>query len=170
MHREFGIINSYTLEISFCGATQGVYKDAHFSQKVLKVSKSNQANNHTRCIDLFVRIQEMGRGFCKALVKFSDPPTYRDALREVEDRINGNQNPISRSNYSMQLDPHEKGLQGGAQTAGGAGTTQMILVAGGLSQKVRAPLDSTTKNHSSNAGGWSNGVASRLESRHSQVK
>ena len=70
----------------------------------------------------------------------------------------------------MQLDPHEKGLQGGAQTAGGAGTTQMILVAGGLSQKVRAPLDSTTKNHSSNAGGWSNGVASRLESRHSQVK
>ena len=38
MHREFGIINSYTLEISFCGATQGVYKDTHFSQKVLKVS------------------------------------------------------------------------------------------------------------------------------------
>ena len=70
----------------------------------------------------------------------------------------------------MQLD-HEKGLQGGAQSAGGgAGTTQMILVAGGLSQKVRAPLESTTKNHNSTAGGWSNGVASRLESRHSQVK
>ena len=111
----------------------------------------------------------MGRGFCKALVKFSDPPTYRDALREVEDRINGNQNPISKSNYSMQLDPHEKGLQGGAQSAGGAGTTQMILVAGGLSQKARAAADS--KNHSSNTGGWSNGVvASGLESRHSQVK
>lgn len=38
MHREFGIINSYTLEISFCGPTQGVNKDTHFSQKLLKVS------------------------------------------------------------------------------------------------------------------------------------
>lgn len=32
----------------------------------------------------------MGKNFCKALVKFSDPPTYRDALREVEDRLSGN--------------------------------------------------------------------------------
>ena len=37
MHREFGIINSYTLEISFCGATQGVHKDTHFSMRLLKV-------------------------------------------------------------------------------------------------------------------------------------
>jgi len=74
----------------------------------------------------------MGKNFCKALVKFSDPPTYRDALREVEDRINGNTNPISKSNYSMQLEQHtEKGLHGGAQST--AGATQMILVAGGLS-------------------------------------
>jgi len=51
----------------------------------------------------------MGKGFCKALVKFSDPPVYRDALREVEERINGNNpNPIPKSNYSMQLDPHER--------------------------------------------------------------
>ena len=57
----------------------------------------------------------MGKNFCKALVKFSDPPTYRDGLREVEDRINGNQNPISKCNYSMQLDQHEKG-----KTSGGA--------------------------------------------------
>ena len=65
----------------------------------------------------------MGKGFCKAMVKFSDPPTYRDALREVEDRLNGNQNPKS-SNYSMQID-HEK-------AATGASSAQMILVAGGL--------------------------------------
>lgn len=38
MHKEFGIINSYTLEISFCGPTQGLHKDTHFSQKLLKVS------------------------------------------------------------------------------------------------------------------------------------
>lgn len=87
MHKEFGIINSYTLEISFCGPTQGLHKDTHFSQKLLK---------------------ETGKNFCKALVKFSDPTVYRDALREVEERINGNTNPISKSNYSMQHDPHER--------------------------------------------------------------
>ena len=53
----------------------------------------------------------MGKNFCKALVKFSDPATYRDALREVEERINGNQNPLSKSNYSMQLEPHERQQQ-----------------------------------------------------------
>lgn len=31
MHKEFGIANSYTLEASFCGPTQGTYKDAHFT-------------------------------------------------------------------------------------------------------------------------------------------
>ena len=108
----------------------------------------------------------MGKNFCKALVKFSEPATYRDALREVEDRINGNQNPISKSNYSMQLDHNEKGLHhGGAQST--AGATQMILVAGGLSQKARAAADSSKNN---NTGGWSSGVAGGLESRHSQVK
>ena len=48
MHHEFGIINSYTLEISFCGATQGVHKDTHFSQKLLKVSIS--------CVDLSAQL------------------------------------------------------------------------------------------------------------------
>ena len=38
MHREFGIINSYTLEVSFCGPTQGAHKDTHFTQKLLRVS------------------------------------------------------------------------------------------------------------------------------------
>ena len=50
----------------------------------------------------------MGKNFAKALVKFSEPAVYRDALREVEERINGNPNPIPKSNYSMQRDPHEK--------------------------------------------------------------
>jgi len=31
MNREFGIVNSYTLEVSFCGPTQGYYKDTHFT-------------------------------------------------------------------------------------------------------------------------------------------
>lgn len=66
----------------------------------------------------------------------------------------------------MQLEPPEKGLLGQMGGAG-AGTNPMILVAGGLSQKTRAPQDS--KNPST-TGGWTNGVASGLEYRHSQVK
>ena len=31
----------------------------------------------------------MGVNFGKTLVKFAEPATYRDALREVEDRYNG---------------------------------------------------------------------------------
>ena len=31
MHREFNIVNSYTLEVSFCGPTIGIHKDTHFS-------------------------------------------------------------------------------------------------------------------------------------------
>ena len=39
MHREFGVANSFTLEASFCGPTQGIYKDTHFTQKLLRVSR-----------------------------------------------------------------------------------------------------------------------------------
>ena len=52
MHREFGIIHSYTLEISFCGATQGVLKDTHFSQKVLKDMKKEYNLSEEEARDL----------------------------------------------------------------------------------------------------------------------
>lgn len=39
MHREFRVVNSYTLECSFCGPTKGLHKDTHFSQKLLIVSR-----------------------------------------------------------------------------------------------------------------------------------
>lgn len=68
MHREFGVINSYTLEISFCGATQGVYKDTHFSQLLLKVS--SHFFSHWFCL---LRVKDMGKNFCKTLVRFSEP-------------------------------------------------------------------------------------------------
>lgn len=67
----------------------------------------------------------------------------------------------------MQLEHPEKGLLGQIGGAG-AGSNPMILVAGGLSQKSRAPMDNS-KNPST-TGGWTNGVASGLEYRHSQVK
>lgn len=53
--------------------------------------------------------QESGKTFCKTLVKFSDPVIYRDALREVEERINGKfPSPPKPSNYSFQPEPREK--------------------------------------------------------------
>ena len=58
----------------------------------------------------------MGKNFCRALVKFSEPAVYRDALREVEERLNGNTHPISKSNYSMQLDAYGRAQLGGAQS------------------------------------------------------
>jgi hypothetical protein len=38
MFREFGIINSYTLECSLCGPNIGNRKDFHYSKKMLLVS------------------------------------------------------------------------------------------------------------------------------------
>lgn len=101
-------------------------------------------------------------------MKFSEPTTYRDALREVEERINGNQNPLSKSNYSMQLDPHEKALYDRAQVHGSAAQSKMMLVAGGLAHhKTRQTADNSNSKHrnpNQNApiAGWSSGLDPRL--------
>ena len=118
----------------------------------------------------------MGKSFCRALVKFSEPATYRDALREVEERINGNTNPMSKSNFSMQLEARDKGIHisgtGGAAaqssataTSSAANSAQMILVAGSIGQK-----GASSKIHTSAWNATSNGgvLASGLDSRHSQ--
>lgn len=36
MWKEFNLINSFTLECSFCGPTNGLYKDCHFTIALLK--------------------------------------------------------------------------------------------------------------------------------------
>jgi len=51
MWREFNLINSYTLECSFCGPTKGIYNGCHFNTTLLSV---------------------MGRVFCKTLVDYVD--------------------------------------------------------------------------------------------------
>ena len=58
---------------------------------------------------------------------------FKDALREVENKISGGQPQISKSNFSMQLDPLEKLHQGSSANQ----HHPMILVAGSLSQKPR---------------------------------
>ena len=51
MWREFNLINSFTLEASFCGPTKGVHKGCHFNPTTLK---------------------EMGRDFCRSLAEYLD--------------------------------------------------------------------------------------------------
>ena len=51
MWREFNLINSYTLECSFCGPTKGIYNGYHFNTTLLEV---------------------LGRVFCKTLYDFVD--------------------------------------------------------------------------------------------------
>jgi hypothetical protein len=64
MWREFNLINSFTLETTFCGPTEGRYQDCHFTITILK---------------------ENGRLFCRTLLDYaSNEPKVREAIRELE--------------------------------------------------------------------------------------
>lgn len=64
MWKEFQLINSFTLESSFCGPTRGAYKDCHFTIKHLR---------------------EMGRLFCVTLKDYASNETkVRQAIMELE--------------------------------------------------------------------------------------
>lgn len=54
MWREFNLINSYTLESSFCGPSKGAYKGNHFNPTLLDI---------------------MGRVFCKTLADYVEKET-----------------------------------------------------------------------------------------------
>lgn len=47
--KEFEVLNSFTLECSFCGPTQGMFKDCHFTPRTLK---------------------ELGKAFCETMVTY----------------------------------------------------------------------------------------------------
>ena len=64
MWREFNLINSFTLECSFCGPTSGLYKDCHFSISLLK---------------------DLGKNFCLTLIDYaSNEAKVREAISELE--------------------------------------------------------------------------------------
>ena len=52
IYKEFGIVNCYTIESSFCGADIGKYRDFHFNT---------------------LHLQEIGKDFCDTLLDFCDP-------------------------------------------------------------------------------------------------
>jgi hypothetical protein len=57
MWREFNLINSYTLESSFCGPSKGQYKGYHFNPTVYDL---------------------LGRMFCKTLADYVEKETGGD--------------------------------------------------------------------------------------------
>ena len=50
--KEFNIINSFTLEASFCGSTSGKFSDCHFTPN---------------------QYRDIGKTFCTTLLEFSEP-------------------------------------------------------------------------------------------------
>lgn len=52
LYKEFGIINSFTMEASFCGSNFGKHADFHFNQE---------------------HLQQIGHDFCEALLEFCNP-------------------------------------------------------------------------------------------------
>lgn len=64
MWKEFNLINSFTLESTFCGPSEGRYQDCHFTIAILK---------------------ECGMLFCKTLIDYaSNEPKVREVIRELE--------------------------------------------------------------------------------------
>ncbi len=64
MWREFNLINSFTLECSFCGPTTGLYKDCHFTTPILR---------------------DLGKTFCVTLCDYAnDEFKVREAIKELE--------------------------------------------------------------------------------------
>jgi hypothetical protein len=60
MWREFNLINSFTLECSFCGPTNGFYKDSHFT---------------------IANLKDMGKNFCITLIDYANNETkVREAI------------------------------------------------------------------------------------------
>ena len=64
MWKEFNLINSFTLECSFCGPTSGRYKDNHFTTPILR---------------------DLGKQFCITLTEYaSNEFKVREAINELE--------------------------------------------------------------------------------------
>lgn len=64
MWKEFNLINSFTLECTFCGPTEGLYKNCHFTTTLLK---------------------ELGRSFCLTLKEYtSNSYICQEILKELE--------------------------------------------------------------------------------------
>lgn len=92
MWREFNLINSFTLETTFCGPTDGRYQDCHFTISILK---------------------EAGKLFCKTLLDYaSNEPKVREAIRELETVFPPPKAEEGLSQHFLQSDDLNQGGRG----------------------------------------------------------
>ena len=88
MWKEFSLINSFTLECSFCGPTNGLHKDCHFTISILK---------------------NLGKMFCVTLIDYAyNEPKVKEVINELEILF-----PAIKSDdgLSMQLSQNEKSIE-----------------------------------------------------------
>lgn len=84
MWREFNLINSFTLEATFCGPSDGRYQDCHFTIAILK---------------------DLGRVFCRTLLDYaSNEPKVREAIRELETMFPPSKAEEGLSQHFLQQD------------------------------------------------------------------
>ena len=84
MWKEFNLINSFTLETTFCGPTEGRLQDCHFTISTYK---------------------ECGRMFCRTLLDYaSNEPRVREAIRELEQMFPAPEKPIKTKESKKNKD------------------------------------------------------------------
>ena len=83
--KELGILNSFTLEASFCGSDFGKYADLHFNTSIL---------------------QEMGHHFCEALIEYMqvDPKKLKSMISEIEDIMNNQSQNDKQAQIQLEND------------------------------------------------------------------
>jgi hypothetical protein len=92
MWREFNLINSFTLETTFCGPTDGRYQDCHFTISILK---------------------DCGRMFCRTLLDYaSNEPKVREAIRELETIFPPQKAEEGLSQHFLQNEDYKPGKNG----------------------------------------------------------
>ena len=127
--KEFNVVNSFTLECSFCGPTAGVYKDCHFTPQTLN---------------------DIGRTFCFALLEFTeqDMMAMRQLFQELEQneqkRIDNNQEQPLDESDSADDEPQTTKAAEGARDSAKAKASIMSSVYPVKGQRITYKKDSLT--------------------------
>jgi hypothetical protein len=85
MWKEFALINSFTLECSFCGPSRGEFSQSHFT---------------------YAHLIEMGRNFCLTLIDYTGSVKIKElAMKELEvlhPKTDANQGTVSCHDHTTE--------------------------------------------------------------------
>jgi hypothetical protein len=97
MWKEFNLINSFTLECSFCGPTNGLYKDCHFTIQLMKdmggifcISLTDYARNETKVKDVIAELEALF------------PPSKNDEGLSIQFNVSNNASTNGGNNESVK--------------------------------------------------------------------